>query len=136
MLSMLQELKERGVKLSIDDFGTGYSSLSYLRNLPVYKLKIDRSFVQAMTVNQGDATITSAIINMGRSLNLTVIAEGVETEEQVSFLRAQGCDEIQGYYFSRPLAVADFPDKVRSTLLALVPQDLDPFQEDFSELGS
>jgi len=130
MLSMLQELKEIGVKLSIDDFGTGYSSLSYLQNFPVYKLKIDRSFVQAMTVSQDDAVITSTIINMGRSLNLTVIAEGVETEGQMSFLRAHGCDEIQGYYFSRPLAVADFTDKVRSTLLALVPQDLDPFQED------
>ncbi|MGA9987965.1 MAG: EAL domain-containing protein [Terriglobales bacterium] len=71
MLSMLQELKERGLKLSIDDFGTGYSNLSYLRNFPVYKLKIDRSFVQAMTVSQDDAVITSTIINMGRSLNLT-----------------------------------------------------------------
>ena len=132
MLSMLRELKEWGVQLSIDDFGTGYSSLSYLRNFPVYKLKIDRSFVQAMTVNSDGAAIAVTIINMGRSLNLKVIAEGVENEEQMSFLRAHGCDEIQGYYFSRPLAVADFPDKVRSTLLALVPQDLDPFQEDFS----
>ena len=125
-----------GLKLSIDDFGTGYSSLSYLRHFPVYKLKIDRSFVQAMTVNADDAAITGTIINMGRSLNLTVIAEGVENEEQMSFLRAHGCDEIQGYYFSRPLAAADFPDKVRSTLSALVPQDLDPYQEDFPRLGS
>jgi EAL domain-containing protein (putative c-di-GMP-specific phosphodiesterase class I) len=89
-----------------------------------------------MTVNSDDAAITSTIINMGRSLNLTVIAEGVEHEEQMSFLRDHGCDEIQGYYFSRPLAVADFPDKVRSTLSALVAHDLDPFQEDFPRLGS
>jgi diguanylate cyclase (GGDEF)-like protein/PAS domain S-box-containing protein len=130
-LSLLQELSEMGLKLSIDDFGTGYSSLSYLRHFPVCKLKIDRSFVQAMTVNSDDAAITSTIINMGKSLNLTVIAEGVENEEQMSFLRDHGCDEIQGYYFSRPLAVADFPDKVRSTLSALVAQDLDPFHEDF-----
>ncbi|MGA2337559.1 MAG: EAL domain-containing protein [Terriglobales bacterium] len=130
-LSLLQELSEMGLKLSIDDFGTGYSSLSYLRHFPVCKLKIDRSFVQAMTVNSDDAAITSTIINMGKSLNLTVIAEGVENEEQMSFLRDHGCDEIQGYYFSRPLAVADFPAKVRGTLSALVGQDLDPFQEDF-----
>ncbi|MFZ3213533.1 MAG: EAL domain-containing protein [Terriglobales bacterium] len=136
MLSMLQELKKKGVKLSIDDFGTGYSSLNYLRHFPVYKLKIDRSFVQAMTANQDDAAITSTIINMGRSLNLTVIAEGVENEEQISFLRAHGCHEVQGYYFSRPLAVADFPDKVRSTLLASGPQDMDPFQEDFPGVGA
>ena len=135
-LSVLQELSEMGLKLSIDDFGTGYSSLSYLRHFPVCKLKIDRCFVQAMTVNPDDAAITSTIINMARSLNLTVIAEGVENEEQMSFLRAHGCDEIQGYYFSPPLAAADFRDKVRSTLSAALPQNMDPFQEDFSSLGS
>ena len=115
MLSMLQELREWGVKLSIDDFGTGYSSLSYLRQFPVYKLKIDRSFVQAMAVNPDDAAITTTIINMAKSLNLKVIAEGVENEEQLSFLRAHDCDEVQGYYFSRPLAAADFAEKLRST---------------------
>lgn len=115
-LSVLQELKRMGLKLSIDDFGTGYSSLSYLKHFPVYKLKIDRSFVQAMTVDSDGAAITGTIILMGKSLNLRVIAEGVENEEQMSFLRAHNCDEIQGYYFSRPLAAADFADKVRGTL--------------------
>ncbi|MGA2372049.1 MAG: EAL domain-containing protein [Candidatus Korobacteraceae bacterium] len=115
-LSVLQELKEMGVKLSIDDFGTGYSSLSYLRQLPVHKLKIDQSFVQNMTVNAPDAAVVAAIISMARSLHLKVIAEGVEREEQMLFLRANNCDEVQGYYFSPPLAAADFAKKVRSTL--------------------
>ena len=115
MLSVLQELKRMGVKLSIDDFGTGYSSLSYLRQFPVYKLKIDRSFVQAMTVDPDDAAITATIINMAKTLNLKVIAEGVETEQQALFLRAHICDEVQGYYFSRPLAASGFAEKLRST---------------------
>ena len=113
-LSALQELRRMGLRLSIDDFGTGYSSLSYLRQFPVYKLKIDRSFVQAMTTDSDDAAITGTIILMGKSLNLKVIAEGVENEEQMSFLRAHDCDEIQGYYFSQPLAAADFAEKVWS----------------------
>jgi len=116
-LSVLQELKEMGVKLSIDDFGTGYSSLSYLKHLPVYKLKIDRSFVRDITVDPDDAAITGTIISMAKSLNLKVIAEGVENAEQMAFLQEHDCDEVQGYYFSRPLAVDDFSEKVRSTLL-------------------
>ena len=112
--SVLQELKAMGLKLSIDDFGTGYSSLSYLKRFPVSKLKIDRSFVQDVAVNPDDAAITSAIIGMAKSLHLKVIAEGVETEVQMSFLRAHQCDEIQGYYFSRPLAVDKVTDKLRS----------------------
>jgi len=112
-LAVLQELKRMGLKLSIDDFGTGYSSLSYLRQFPVHRLKIDRSFVQAMTVDADAAAITGTIINMARSLRLKVIAEGVENEEQLLLLRAHACDEVQGYYFSRPLTPADFADKVR-----------------------
>ena len=100
---VLQDLKEMGIKLAIDDFGTGYSSLSYLRQFPVDKLKIDRSFVQHLGVNQDDALITAAIISLAKTLNLKVIAEGVESEQQMSFLRQHHCDEIQGYYFSRPL---------------------------------
>jgi diguanylate cyclase (GGDEF)-like protein/PAS domain S-box-containing protein len=114
-LSMLQQLANMGLPLSIDDFGTGYSSLSYLKDLPVCKLKIDRSFIRAMTVNPRDAAITAAVISMGNSLNLKVIAEGVENEEQMSFLRAHHCDEIQGYYFSKPLEADDFAKKLRST---------------------
>jgi diguanylate cyclase (GGDEF)-like protein/PAS domain S-box-containing protein len=100
---VLRHLQKMGVKLAIDDFGTGYSSLSYLKQFPVQKLKIDRSFIKAVASNPDDAAITSAVISMGRSLNLRVIAEGVENEEQMSFLRTHLCDEIQGHYFSKPL---------------------------------
>ncbi len=112
-ISMMEQLKDMGVRLSIDDFGTGYSNLSYLRHLPVYKLKIDRSFVQAMTVDADDAAITDTIIKMAKTLNLKVIAEGVETEQQMQFLRSHDCDEIQGYHFSRPLGACEFADKAR-----------------------
>ncbi|MGA9686255.1 MAG: GGDEF domain-containing phosphodiesterase [Candidatus Sulfotelmatobacter sp.] len=113
MLSVVEELKAMGVTLAIDDFGTGYSSLSYLKHFPVSKLKIDRSFVRDVAVNPDDAAITTAIISMAKSLNLKVIAEGVEDEAQMSFLRAQRCDEIQGYYFSKPLAVDKVAEKLR-----------------------
>ena len=112
-LSVLQELKAMGLTLAIDDFGTGYSSFSYLKRFPVSKLKIDRSFVRDVAVNPEDAAITAAIISMAKSLNLKVIAEGVEDEAQMSFLRAHQCDEIQGYYFSVPLAVDKVAEKLR-----------------------
>jgi len=115
-LSVLQELKAMGLTLAIDDFGTGYSSLSYLKQFPVGKLKIDRSFVRDVAVSPDDAAITTAIISMAKSLNLKVIAEGVEDEAQMSFLRARQCDEIQGYYFSKPLPADACAEKVRSTL--------------------
>jgi len=111
--SVLQELKAMGLTLAIDDFGTGYSSFSYLRQFRVSKLKIDRSFVRDVAVNPDDAAITTAIISMAKSLHLRVIAEGVENEAQVSFLRARRCDEIQGYYFSKPLSVDKVADKLR-----------------------
>ena len=110
---MLQEFKAMGVKLAIDDFGTGYSSLSYLRQFPVNKLKIDRSFIKAVGLNADDAAITAAIISLGRSLDLKVIAEGVENEGQIAFLRTHQCDEMQGYYFSKPLLAEDVADKLR-----------------------
>ena len=110
-LWMLQELAHMGLRLSIDDFGTGYSNLGYLKDLPVYRLKIDRSFVRTLTVNPRDAAIAAAVISMGNSLNLKVLAEGVETEEQMAFLRAHNCDEAQGYYFSKPLTGDEFADK-------------------------
>ncbi|MFZ3367506.1 MAG: EAL domain-containing protein, partial [Candidatus Sulfotelmatobacter sp.] len=113
MLSVVQELKAMGVTLAIDDFGTGYSSFSYLRQFRVSKLKIDRVFIRDVAVNPDDAAITSAIISMAKSLRLKVIAEGVEDESQMSFLRAHQCDEIQGYYFSKPLAVDKVADKLR-----------------------
>jgi diguanylate cyclase (GGDEF)-like protein/PAS domain S-box-containing protein len=111
--SVLQELKDMGVTLAIDDFGTGYSSFNYLRQFRVSKLKIDRSFIRDIAVNPDDAAITTAIISMAKSLNLKVIAEGVEDEAQMSFLRAHQCDEIQGYYFCKPLAVDKVADKLR-----------------------
>jgi diguanylate cyclase (GGDEF)-like protein/PAS domain S-box-containing protein len=111
--SVLQDLRAMGLKLAIDDFGTGYSSLSYLKHFPVSKLKIDRSFIRDVAVNPDDAAITAAIISMAKSLNLKVIAEGVEDEAQMSFLRAHQCDEIQGYYFSKPLTVDKVAAKLR-----------------------
>lgn len=102
IFSLLEELKSMGLKLAIDDFGTGYSSLSYLRQFPVSKLKIDRSFIRDVAVNPDAAAITAAIIDMARALGLKVIAEGVETEAQMDFLRARHCDEIQGFLFSEP----------------------------------
>jgi EAL domain-containing protein (putative c-di-GMP-specific phosphodiesterase class I) len=106
-------LKAMGLTLAIDDFGTGYSSFSYLRQFRVSKLKIDRSFIRDVAVNPDDAAITTAIISMAKNLNLKVIAEGVENEAQMSFLRAHQCDEIQGYYFSKPLPLEEIADKLR-----------------------
>ena len=106
--SLLNELKAMGVRLAIDDFGTGYSSLSYLSRFPIDTLKIDQSFVWKMTSDSGDATIVSTIINMGKSLNQRVVAEGVERPEQLVFLQARHCDEGQGYHFSKPLCAGAF----------------------------
>jgi EAL domain-containing protein (putative c-di-GMP-specific phosphodiesterase class I) len=102
-IASLQFLKNLGVKISIDDFGTGYSSLAYLRRFPIDKLKIDITFIREVTSNPDDAAIVLAIIRMAHSLKLDVIAEGVETAEQLAFLRRHRCDQIQGYYFSPPL---------------------------------
>lgn len=106
--SVLETLKTMGVKLAIDDFGTGYSSLSYLQRFPIDTLKIDRSFVRDIITDADAATIVSAVIGMGRNLQQRVIAEGVETSEQLTFLRAHQCDEGQGFLFSRPLSAEDF----------------------------
>jgi EAL domain-containing protein (putative c-di-GMP-specific phosphodiesterase class I) len=109
----LQSLKAAGVHLSIDDFGTGYSSLSYLKQLAVDKLKIDQSFVRDMLTDEDGASIVRAIIQLGHSLQLTVIAEGVETEAQLAFLGNSGCDEVQGYLLGRPLPADGFAELLR-----------------------
>jgi len=114
--SVIQELKAIGLSVAIDDFGTGYSSFNYLRQFRVSKIKIDRSFIKDVALNPDDAAITSAIISMAKSLKLKVIAEGVENEAQMSFLRTHQCDEIQGYYFSKPLTVDKIPDKLRGDI--------------------
>ncbi len=102
-LLTLQRLHDLGLKLSIDDFGTGYSSLAYLRRLPVHELKIDKSFVQAMADDEGDATLVRSIIDLGHNFGLSVIAEGVETLECLEALRGMGCDQAQGFYIGRPM---------------------------------
>jgi diguanylate cyclase (GGDEF)-like protein/PAS domain S-box-containing protein len=107
-VKLLSRLKDMGIYLSIDDFGTGYSSLGYLKRFPLDSVKIDRSFIRDIPGDADDAAITRAIIAMAHSLRLKVIAEGVETEEQLRFLRDLGCDEMQGYYFSKPLAEDEF----------------------------
>jgi EAL domain-containing protein (putative c-di-GMP-specific phosphodiesterase class I) len=102
------ELRKLGVRLSIDDFGTGYSSLAALKNFPVGRLKIDKSFIADLHKGESDKAVVSAVISLGQKLNLRVIAEGVETADQVAFLRDNDCDEMQGYYFSRPLPPDEF----------------------------
>jgi diguanylate cyclase (GGDEF)-like protein len=124
MFGVLKNLKDAGLKLVIDDFGTGYSSLSYLRQFPVTKLKIDRSFIRDVAVNPDDAAITIAIINMAKGLSLKVIAEGVEDEAQLSFLREHECDEFQGYYFSRPLSAQDVANTLRKPLILNLAESL------------
>ncbi len=112
-IATLGRLKAMGIKLSIDDFGTGYSSLNYLKRFPVHTLKIDQSFVRDITTDPSDAAIAKTIISMAHELGLKVIAEGVETEEQKSFLCLRRCDEMQGYFFSRPVPAAEFESVLR-----------------------
>jgi EAL domain-containing protein (putative c-di-GMP-specific phosphodiesterase class I) len=98
----LASIKQLGVRIAIDDFGTGYSSLAYLRRFPIDSLKIDKSFVSDITADRDDASIAAGIIGLGHKLGLQVIAEGVETEEQLGFLYKEGCDAIQGFFCGRP----------------------------------
>jgi diguanylate cyclase (GGDEF)-like protein len=126
ILNKLHAIKSLGIQLSIDDFGTGYSSLSYLHTLPIDTLKIDKSFIDTISLNKAKAPIVDTIINLAKNLNLKVIAEGVETQEQANYLKAHQCDQIQGYYFSKPLtcnetkALLDADKRLSLPKLALV----------------
>jgi diguanylate cyclase len=112
----VRDLQAAGIRIAIDDFGTGYSSLGYPKQFRVNKLKIDRSFIRDIPGDHDDEVITQAIIGMARSLKLTVIAEGVETDAQMAFLKDHGCDQIQGYWFSRPASPDEIVIKLRSDL--------------------
>jgi len=107
-VTILEQLSQMGVLVSVDDFGTGYSSMSYLRRLPVDKLKIDREFIREVMSRPDDASIVRAIVSLAHSLRLKVVAEGVETAEQLAFLQTLGCDQYQGYYFSPAIPADDF----------------------------
>jgi EAL domain-containing protein (putative c-di-GMP-specific phosphodiesterase class I) len=114
MIEVLTNIKKMGVRLAIDDFGTGYSSLAQIKNFPVDTLKVDRSFIRNLTQDSDNQAITQAIINMGKNLCLTVVAEGVETQAQEDFLRNIICDEMQGFHFSKPIAPDQFADLLRN----------------------
>jgi diguanylate cyclase (GGDEF)-like protein len=113
MISILAKIKSMDVRLAIDDFGTGYSSLAQIKHFPIDTLKVDRSFIRNIPQDAEDKAITEAIIAMGRTLSLTVIAEGVETVEQMNFLKEHSCDEMQGFYFSKPIIPEQFADLLR-----------------------
>jgi diguanylate cyclase (GGDEF)-like protein len=114
-VATMKDLQGLGVQLSIDDFGTGYSSLSALKTFPVTRLKIDKSFIDGLLVNESDRAVANAIISLGQKLNLRVIAEGVETEAQAACLRDINCDEMQGYLFSKPLPASEIEELLRMT---------------------
>jgi EAL domain-containing protein (putative c-di-GMP-specific phosphodiesterase class I) len=110
---VLTDIKSLGVRLAIDDFGVGYSSLAQIKRFPIDTIKIDRSFIRDIPQDAEDNAITETIIAMGKTLSLTVVAEGVETAEQLKFLRERGCDQMQGYYFNKPMAAGEFAGLVR-----------------------
>ena len=123
---ILEELSGMGVLVSVDDFGTGYSSMSYLRRLPIDKLKIDRSFISEVASRSEDALIVRAIVSLAHSLRLKVVAEGVESPEQLEFLKTLGCDQYQGYYYSAALSASQFEELARSRQRPAPAADFDP----------
>jgi EAL domain-containing protein (putative c-di-GMP-specific phosphodiesterase class I) len=128
IVAKMTALKARGIGFSLDDFGTGFSSLSYLRRLPLDQLKIDQSFIANMLNSPKEAAIVQALISLGRSLHIDLIAEGVETAEQLRFLQAQGCSVYQGYLFSRPVTASAFEDLLRSAVTSTSAAAVHPVQ--------
>jgi EAL domain-containing protein (putative c-di-GMP-specific phosphodiesterase class I) len=120
-IKVLDAIQSRGIRLAIDDFGTGYSSMSLMKQLPIDTIKIDRSFIRDLPDDSEDRAIAQAIISMGKALGMTVVAEGVETPEQEAFLRSHGCDEMQGFLFSKPLADEQLADLLRPAPMLLSP---------------
>lgn len=116
-LQVLQQLHQLGVKISIDDFGVGYSSLTYLRKFPVHGVKIDRSFVQSIPEDKGSMALVRAVIALAHELDLNVTAEGVETEEQLAFLKEHQCDRVQGYIFCRPATAKAVEEKLNKAAI-------------------
>jgi len=135
-IAILERLSEMGVLVSVDDFGTGYSSMSYLRRFPIDKLKIDRVFISEIVSRPEDASIVRAIVSMAHSLRLKVVAEGVETPAQLDFLKAVGCDEYQGYHFSRPVPATDFERIVRAAAEQAAPLSTDEATRTHSKLAA
>jgi len=113
IVETMNTLNEIGVRFSLDDFGTGYSSLQYLKKLPLHQLKIDQSFVRDLAVDSSDKAIVNTVIAMAHSLNLEVIAEGVETEEQRQYLESAGCTHYQGYFFGKPMPIKQFKEALK-----------------------
>ncbi|MGO9330051.1 MAG: putative bifunctional diguanylate cyclase/phosphodiesterase, partial [Steroidobacteraceae bacterium] len=135
-IAVLEQLSAMGVLVSVDDFGTGYSSMSYLRRFPIDKLKIDRVFINEIVNRPEDASIVRAIVSLAHSLSLKVVAEGVETSGQLEFLNAAGCDEYQGYHFSRPLPAADFERLIRESRALNIPLSEDDAIRTHSKLAA
>jgi EAL domain-containing protein (putative c-di-GMP-specific phosphodiesterase class I) len=125
-LGILQRLKQSGVRIALDDFGTGYSSLSYLQRFPFDKVKIDQSFIRTLTFSEDARAIVGAIVAMSHQLRLEVTAEGVETAEQLALLRAQQCDQMQGFLLSRPMPQAQVRDFILRTLTVTLPEAAEP----------
>jgi EAL domain-containing protein (putative c-di-GMP-specific phosphodiesterase class I) len=127
-LKVLDAIQSRGIRLAIDDFGTGYSSMSLMKHFPIDTIKIDRSFVRDLPQDSEDQAIAQAIISMGKALGMTVVAEGVENAEQEAFLRAHGCDEMQGFLISKPLPARQMAELLRPMTLPVAPP-LQPEQD-------
>jgi EAL domain-containing protein (putative c-di-GMP-specific phosphodiesterase class I) len=115
-IRVLDAIQSRGIRIAIDDFGTGHSSMSLMKQFPIDTIKIDRSFVRDLADDPEDQAIAQAIISMGKALGMTVVAEGVETVEQQTFLRDHGCDEMQGFIFSKPVPVLELAELLRTTV--------------------